>query len=153
MIKDEAFEISEWRYEPPYSFYDMKADRQDLEEFLTFESSERKFYYSVVDENEELVGFFEFEQARGKVEIGLGMRPDLTGKGLGLTFLNAGIEFAKEKFKPDFFSLSVARFNKRAIKVYEKAGFSITRKFINETNGGRFEFVEMVKSVEMKPND
>ena len=57
------------------------------------------------------------------IDIGLGMKPDLTGKGMGRTFFQAGIAFAVEKFKPKTFRLSVATFNKRAITLYKNIGF------------------------------
>ena len=57
------------------------------------------------------------------MEIGLGLRPDLTGRGLGLDFFRAGVEFARERFRPALIVLNVAAFNERAIAVYERAGF------------------------------
>jgi [ribosomal protein S18]-alanine N-acetyltransferase len=75
----------------------------------------------------------------------LGLRPDHTGKGLGQGFVTAGLEFAKEKFSPGMFRLSVATFNQRAIRVYERMGFKPDGVFMNETNGGRHEFLRMVR--------
>ena len=54
------------------------------------------------------------------LDIGLGMKPPLCGKGLGFSFLNAGIDFAQNKFQPNKYRLTVASFNKRAIRLYEK---------------------------------
>jgi [ribosomal protein S18]-alanine N-acetyltransferase len=43
---------------------------------------------------------------------------------LGLAYLQAGLAFATQRFTPRRFRLSVATFNERAIRVYERAGFS-----------------------------
>jgi ribosomal-protein-alanine N-acetyltransferase len=79
------------------------------------------------------------------VVIGLGLRPDCTGKGLGQAFVEAGLEYAKQKFDPATFRLSVATFNRRAIRVYEKVGFKPDGVFMNETNDGQYEFLRMVR--------
>jgi ribosomal-protein-alanine N-acetyltransferase len=83
MSDEEARQISHWHYEPPYDFYDATSDEDDLEELL---NPERRgdAYFSVLDEGGELVGFFQFELEDTTVDVGLGMRPDLTGKGLGV---------------------------------------------------------------------
>jgi [ribosomal protein S18]-alanine N-acetyltransferase len=80
------------------------------------------------------------------VTIGLGLRPDLTGRGLGLPFVEAGMAFAREQFGPSRFRLSIATFNERAIRVYERAGFVPLRTFDYETNGGVYPFLEMTRS-------
>jgi len=77
--------------------------------------------------------------------IGLGLRPDLTGRGLGLAFVGAGMDFARQSFSPGRFLLSVALFNQRARRVYEKAGFELIRAHVVETNGGQHEFIDMVR--------
>ena len=97
-----------------------------------------------MDESDELTGFFSFKPPEPRtIEVGLGLRPDLTGLGLGGAFLEAGLAFARHRFEPERFVLSVATFNQRAITVYKRVGFSATRVFIHSTNGGEWEFVEM----------
>lgn len=95
------------------------------------------------DEHTELVGFFYYEEDGRAVEIGLGLRPDLTGRGLGRAFLEAGLAFARDKYRPTIFRLSVAAFNRRAIRVYERVGFHQVETYLLETNGGMYEFVRM----------
>ena len=46
-------------------------------------------------------------------------------------------------FAPERFVLAVATFNRRAINVYERVGFTRVRVYAHETNGGKWEFVEM----------
>jgi ribosomal-protein-alanine N-acetyltransferase len=144
MEDEEATQISGWHYEPPYDFYDATSDADDLQELL--DPKRRKdTYFSVFDEEGVLVGFFQFERAGKTVDIGLGMRPDLTGKGLGIEYLLAGLEFARERFSPDRFTLSVATFNERAILVYERAGFRRGDEYVHNINGGEYLFVSMAR--------
>jgi len=152
MTQKEAREIAAWKYDPPYDFYDLAKDPEDLEEIL---APEKRVDYFSATSGGELVGYFCFErEARvpggdysdgGAVDVGLGMRPDLTGKGLGREFLEAGLEFAKERFSPLRFRLSVADFNARAITVYERAGFEKAGSFIQNTNGEGRPFTLMTR--------
>ncbi len=142
MTQDEAEAIADWRYEPPYDFYDWRADEDDLAELLD-PARRGNRYFSAHDAAGELIGFFGFGCKGDVVGVGVGLRPDLTGRGLGLAFLEQGLVFANDRFRPRRFKLGVAEFNERAIKVYERAGFARTRSFVHETNGGLFPFVEM----------
>jgi [ribosomal protein S18]-alanine N-acetyltransferase len=103
-------------------------------------------YWAVKDHAGELVGHFSFKPKDERtIEIGLGLRPDLTGRGLGGSFLAAGLEFAREQFSPERFVLAVATFNERAIKVYERAGFARVCVYMHATGGSEWEFVEMAR--------
>ncbi len=122
MTQDIALHIADdWKYPDEYSFYDMTEDPEDYVEIVS-EDLRGDRYYSVF-ENDRLIGYFCFYEEDGFVEIALGLRPDLTGQGKGIEFLNLIIEFIVNKTNNKRLRLSVAKFNKRAIKVYKKAGF------------------------------
>ena len=53
----------------------------------------------------------------------LGIRPDLTGQGLGARFIEAGLQYATEEWSPKRFRLWVAWWNERALRAYRRAGF------------------------------
>jgi ribosomal-protein-alanine N-acetyltransferase len=142
MSQQEAEAIADWRYEPPYDFYDWPADEGDLAELLD-PARRGESYYAARDSTGELVGFFSFRREGAVIRLGLGLRPDVTGRGMGQSFLEAGLPFTREQFAPTHFKLSVAKFNARAITVYERTGFATTRSFMHETNGGLFSFIEM----------
>lgn len=143
LSQEEAETISEWRYPEPYSFYNWTADPDDLRELLD-PSLRGEAYWAVKNEAGELVGHFSFKpKDEQTVEIGLGLRPDLIGRGLGGSFLAAGLEFAQTQFAPARFVLSVATFNERAIKVYERAGFARERIYMHTTAGREWEFLDM----------
>jgi len=125
---------------------------------------ERFAYHSVRDEHDELVGYFCFgEDARipeGRVlglydetvlDIGLGMRPDLTGRGLGPEFVLAGLHFAEERFSTSSFRLTVASFNVRAVRVYEKVGFEVSTTFGSSTTVGGREWLLMLRPPAYEP--
>ncbi|MBG0741751.1 GNAT family N-acetyltransferase [Paeniglutamicibacter antarcticus] len=143
MLPDIAREIAdEWKYSPPYDFYNVDADPDDYREFIDPTLWSDFFYGAYV--RGELIGFFQVDVSGTFPEISLGMRPDLTGNKLGRVFVDACIgrtvvDLGSERT----LSLTVASFNKRAIRVYEAAGFVKIRSFVQATNGGSYPFVEM----------
>ncbi len=137
-----AERIATWHYDGEYAFYDPEADPEDLAELLD-PALRGDSMFAVRDSAGELVGFFAFQNTDAVVDFGLGLRPDLTGKGLGAAFVRAGLDFAQSRFSPKAIQLRVAAFNKRAIKVYQRVGFKEVEHYMNRTNGGEFEFVRM----------
>ena len=138
----EARAIGEWRYDPPYDFYNWTSDPEDLAELLDPASWPGR-YYAAFDATGVLVGFFQFARSGDTVEVGLGLHPSLTGRGRGGAFVRAGLAFARQQFAPQRFTLRVATFNHRAIQVYERVGFRAGRTFPHATNGGVHEFLAM----------
>ena len=139
----DAEAVAAWRYPGEYSFYDSTADANDLAELL--DPVTRGDAHVAVDDPEgELVGFFSYKPGDPRtIVIGLGLRPDHTGRGLGREFVEAGLEYGRARYAPEEFSLAVATFNRRAITVYERAGFVPVRTYMHHTNGADWEFVEM----------
>jgi len=131
---DTFAELEAWRYEPPYDFYDGDQD--------PVLNPER--FYGAVGDDGTLVGFYYLEEKGEAVEIGLGLRPELTGQGLGAEFFRGGVDFARARFPGRPIILNVAAFNERAINVYERAGFRETGRHVRHfARWGDVEFVEM----------
>jgi [ribosomal protein S18]-alanine N-acetyltransferase len=145
MSHRQARAVAAWQYHPPYDFYDSVADPEDLAELLDPVQRESR-YFAVLGDPGGLVGFFMFKHQGDTVEVGLGLRPDLTGSGRGLSFLLAGLEFAREQYAPARFRLTVAAVNQRAIRVYERAGFRRGESYTHRTNGGEHPFLRMERS-------
>jgi ribosomal-protein-alanine N-acetyltransferase len=127
-------ELETWRYEPPYDFYN-----GDEEPVLNPER-----FFEALSAEGSLVGFYYFEEKGAALEIGLGLRPDLTGQGLGLEFFRAGVDFGRRRFRPEGIILAVAAFNERARIVYERAGFRVLGRHVRHFDRwGDVEFVDM----------
>ncbi len=158
MNEEDARAIFSWEYEGQYAVYNLQGDLASDDELL----DRRSPHYAVRNEQGELVGFFGFGSAAsveehdtpylfskdGTVLVGLSLRPDLVGKGLGVGFVKAGLEFAYREYVPRRFGLFVLSWNARAIRLYEKVGFRQVRTFLQKNVHGENEFIEMVMDVE-----
>jgi len=146
MNQKEADEIAyNWKYDGIYSFYDETNDEDDLIELIDPNKRGNNFYSCYFDN--ELIGHYSIEIAKGNIgELGLGLKPCFTGKGIGLNYINAVMNHIFIRSGIKNISLIVAKFNNRAITVYKRAGFIVNKEFIQKTNGGEFEFLKMVKN-------
>jgi len=142
----DADAVTRWRYPPPYDAYDTSEDP-------SFEAGLRDparwgELGSAVDDAEtgELVGFLELTaiEDQGCVEIGLGLRPDLTGRGLGPDYIEAAMAFARVRWHPCTFALDVFPWNERAIRAYERAGFERGEVYVRTfPDGNEVMFLRM----------
>ena len=126
----DAWAIGGWRYDPPYDAHNF--DRLTLLAMVLRRRWNARLgfeMYGVWGDEGDLVGMFMFARAdKEAITLGLALRPDLTSKGIGLAFVRVGLAFARRRYAPRFFQLEVAEFNQRAIKVYERAGFTLGKK-------------------------
>jgi RimJ/RimL family protein N-acetyltransferase len=74
----------------------------------------------------------------GVLDFGLGMKPELCGKGHGYAFVNLGLDFAGNTLNAKLIRLTVAAFNSRAIRVYESIGFQPISMVTHKITGKPF---------------
>jgi [ribosomal protein S18]-alanine N-acetyltransferase len=142
MSQADAEAIATWRYPGEYAFYDADFIPADLAELLDPQLRGDGLFAAHAPGGE-LEGFVELKpRDGGAVEIGLGLRPDLTGQGLGAAFTAAAIELARGR-GAERITLAVAAFNLRATRVYERAGFIETGRHMRHIAGREWEFVDM----------
>ena len=144
----QAVEILGWRYEKPYDFYNQEDSTQGRAELLN------GTYHAVVDEGDQLIGFFcigsSAQVPAGRradvygqdcIDMGLGMHPARTGNGVGYTFCSFILEQIKARHPGKPVRLTVASFNRRAIRLYEKLGFVRQHAFGTDTAN----FITMIR--------
>lgn len=121
-----------WRYEPPYDGYSITGDESELVAYFMLPSVD---CHALV-EGDALVGFCTFgadaqvpggDYQKNHLDIGLGIRPDLTGRGLGADFVATVIRHALAKHPA--LRVTIAQPNERAIRVWESNGFRRTQIF------------------------
>jgi ribosomal-protein-alanine N-acetyltransferase len=148
MNEEYANDIANWHYDGIYSFYDMTADEDDLR-ILMDANNWQNIIRAVLNRDDQLVGWAAFYTEDHEFWLSLGLRPDLTGQGLGEEFVLACVEYAASHYDltKHTIKLHVALFNQRAIKAYQRVGFIETDKIIRDTHIGQLDFIEMEKHV------
>jgi ribosomal-protein-alanine N-acetyltransferase len=139
-------DICTWVYPAPYDTYNWQPWEKMLSSQEEFADEELRTeqYRAVVDDDGLLWGFAQFFPIVGVTRIGLGMRPNLCGKGYGVDFVQAIAAEAKQKTPSNEIDLEVLVWNVRAYRVYQKAGFVQTDTYTRKTPTGRESFYCMV---------
>jgi [ribosomal protein S18]-alanine N-acetyltransferase len=148
MTREIALNILNWKYDPPYDLYNNEVSEDAFSELLN------DGYIAVEGGTGELIGFYcsgpSAQVPAGRVlgvysesaiDVGVGMHPMLTGKGNGYLFFSFVLNELGNLSPNSSFRLTVAKFNERAVKLYENHGFIKTFEFKTGTN----EFVTMIK--------
>lgn len=136
-----AADVVTWRYPAPYDCYDMTGVDPD---FLVNPASG---FHALVDESG-LVGFRSFgpdgrvsggTYDSSALDTGGGLRPELTGRGLGRNATVTGLEFGARHLSPPAFRVTIAAFNVRAQKVVRALGFTAVDRFTALTNSRDYD--------------
>ncbi|KHD36801.1 acetyltransferase [Clostridium acetobutylicum] len=148
MDYETAKQITKWNYEKPFSIYNMNESDECIKELLS------GYYFSAYDDKNNIVGYYGFGEAaqipigeqlgiysyKNITDIGIGLNPNLCGQGLGFDFFCCGLDFARNTLCAKDFRLTVATFNKPAIKIYTKLGFKKITSFKAMSTTGEIEF-------------
>jgi RimJ/RimL family protein N-acetyltransferase len=142
-----------WRYEPPYDFYNLEL-LDEFDEMAYFLDPANQFH-SITSKAGDLLAFCSFgrdAQVPGgnyrfeALDVGLSVRPDLTGQGQGVNYANAVVDFARRTFAPPAYRVTIAGWNRRARRVWEKAGFEWVERFDHQRSRITFDILVKVET-------
>jgi [ribosomal protein S18]-alanine N-acetyltransferase len=129
-----------WRYPPPYSEYEINPrDSKVLAELLRPEND-----YHAILSGQEMIGFFctgpdarvpGWNYDDSALDLGMGLRPDLTGQGKGSEYFGAVISYLEQEQPARKLRATIAGWNRRAIHLCERAGFREIAKFNRSGDG------------------
>lgn len=138
LSEENARKITTWSYDPPFDLYDLAPEH--LSGLLNLDFR----YHQVLDQNGSLIGYccfgldarvpggnYQLNEPR-VLDIGVGMRPDLVGRGLGRYFVSAILDYAYKRYQPECFRVTIADFNQRSQKTFQNLGFKESCYFIRE---------------------
>lgn len=140
----DAQEICKWKYEYPYDVYNYPSwDTIEKQKWaITQPQKRRDEFHSVYAENK-LTGYFRLVKHKNYYLLGLGLNPEVCGKGNGLKFVKLILSYLNFNHERYCIQLEVRDFNKRAIKCYEEAGFIQKAAYEKETPLGKDNFILM----------
>lgn len=146
MQEEHAELICGWKYAPPYNIYSWLPWEQMKAIEVEFGDAQlrQQQYAIILDQHDQVYGFAQYFPLQHVTRIGLGMRPDLCGQGLGKAFVTAIVQEAIRRNPSNEIDLEVLTWNNRAIQVYLKSGFVIQDTYERQTPSGLKPFHCMV---------
>jgi ribosomal-protein-alanine N-acetyltransferase len=147
----EAEAIVAWHYPPPYHLYNVAPDEQT--ETIAYFLNPDNRCFAIRDTNDTFLGYASLgadaqvpggDYSLNALDLGIGIRPDLTGRGEGKRFLAALVAFAETQVPPpEHLRVTVAGFNERAQRLVRGGGFAEVQRFARPKDG--LEFVVLVR--------
>ena len=153
MTETAARAIAAWTYPTPYALYNHGLDRRDAVVQALLDPAHR--FRAVTQGSGTLVAFCCLgpnaqvvggDYARPAIDIGMGMRPDLTGLGHGGGLVAAVLDHARGARPGTTMRVTVAAFNARARRVWEAAGFRERSRFVRASDNLEFVVLTLAPS-------
>ena len=123
LTDDDLAEIATWAYEGPWSVYDSEGPLDpSLGYWAVVEvqpGGERLVGFACVGEDARVPGL---PAADGVVDVGVGMRPDLVGRGLGPELARTVLDFAATRGGRRLRAV-VQDWNARSLRLLDRLGF------------------------------
>ena len=150
--KKSAREFVQWKYPPPYDVYDNPVEQ--VGDSVLYNIDPANNVYAMFDQGDDLIGYCSYgpdgqvpggDYSEEALDIGLMIKPELTGQGMGSKFAGEIIRNGTNKYDPKKLRVTIAAFNKRAIRTWEKNGFQHIQTFKRNNDG--MEFVIMTKEI------
>ena len=140
MSKYFAKEIASWKYEDECSIYNLPSwEEMKIGKYaLCDDALRKKLYNAYLTSNDELLGFTRIDNFPTDIVVGIGVKPNKCGKGIG-EILKMAIDMCKMKYGDKPIKLQVATWNQRAINCYRNVGFTTITTYMDEN----LELIEM----------
>lgn len=144
--RQDAEAIAAWRYQGPWSTYDPRPG----DPLLTADAG----YHAVVDETGSLIGYLcTGAEARvpglaaeeGITDVGVGMRPDLVGRGLGSAFGAAVLDHVRGLGGDWPLRAVVQSWNERSLRLTRRLGFDVVGTHRCEQDGREVSYTILVR--------
>ncbi|MEM8809231.1 MAG: GNAT family N-acetyltransferase [Cyanobacteria bacterium P01_G01_bin.38] len=154
--KRHALAILSWRYPAPYDVYNFAPETHQAD--LRYLIDPKNAFFAILNRQGELEGYCSFG-ADGQVpggnysaqalDLGMGIRPDLVGQGRGKAYVLAVARYGTQRYQTRQLRVTIAAFNQRAQRVWQKLGFEPVETFekIEDGESSGKKFIVMIGRV------
>ncbi len=139
MTEEDGQAICDWRYPAPYELFKWPSWESMVREGREYadERIRREQYMAVRNElNGQLVGYVQLFPMDRTLRIGMGLRPDCCDRGWGKVLTEMVVQEAQRREPGVEIDLEVEKWNRRAIRVYEKSGFVVADEYERRASHG-----------------
>jgi [ribosomal protein S18]-alanine N-acetyltransferase len=123
LTPEEAMRPLGWRYDGAYAIYDVAGALGRDPGFFAIEDDGELVGFGCTGAEARVPGV---EAEEGTVDVGYGMRPDLTGEGRGHDFVGTVLEHVAERHPDARLRMSILGWNARSRRAAEGHGFRVT---------------------------
>lgn len=150
--QEQALAILRWQYSYPCDYYNFNAE--NAKEDLRYLLDSKNAFHAILNLQEDLEGYCSFgadgqvaggDYSTEALDIGMGIRPDLVGKGHGKQYAQAVANYGVNQYGAQELRVTIAEFNKRAQRVWKQLGFNQVDRFVK--TGSDEKFVVMVCAI------
>jgi [ribosomal protein S18]-alanine N-acetyltransferase len=149
MTQGYAEQIVGWEYPPPFERYSLvDAPASDF-------TNPANGFVALVDTSGQLVAYRSFGPD-GRVpggtyddaalDTGGGLRPDLTGRGLGRSAIQIGLDYGWDTFGSTTLRVTVWAQNERALRVVRSLGFEDVDHFLATSSGDDYVILTLSRA-------
>jgi [ribosomal protein S18]-alanine N-acetyltransferase len=151
--RSDAEAVASWAYQGPWSIYDPRPGDAPI--------SAEAGYDAVVDDDGTLVGYVcvgqearvpGLAEADGVLDIGVGMRPDLVGQGLGRAFGTVALEYLRERYGERPLRAVIQSWNERSLRLARNLGFRDAGTHRCVQDGHEVSYTLLVRPADSDPD-
>ncbi len=109
--------------------------------------------FSIINENDNMIGYLtirKIKKIRKKAIFGIVIDPKFINKGYGTESIKLFLKYYFDELKMRVLILQVAKFNKRAIKCYQKCGFEIINEYKNVFENQSIDISKYIENQNVK---
>ncbi len=117
---------------------------EELTEWYYYKTGDKsRRYYGVFNEENRFIGYMGIKNIRRiwkDAVLGIVFDPNYVNQGYGTEAITTFLDYYFKEMKMRKLFLEVAQFNKRALRCYEKSGFKIIDRYLDEFFDQRIDF-------------